>query len=312
MDFSSYLKLLGLTLLPVAAGIALGRVGVPRRGSKYLFSIALFGCQTVIVVIAVWAARLSGSAFVLPFITLAAWFATAFVARLASGAMGHRPKERGAFICAMCLSNHGYTLLGIVALILFGQEGLSQATYAQLFIVPFLVLFCFPLGRFYGRGEGRTPFAEILKRSILDPRSVPVVAMAAGLALNFSGVERPAWCASVLPYLVYVGTISSGLAVGLLYRGMSLRRFWRENVFSFVYRLSFYPLMYAGMALVFGLGGLDMRILILFGLVPPALFSNLVADFFDLDADLTNSVFIAGTVLFLLAVLPIYALTAMP
>ena len=305
-----YAKLLALTVLPVAAGIALRRAGVPRKGSKYLFSVAFFGCQTVIVVIAVWAARLSGVAFALPFLTLAGWFATALVARLASGRMKHGPRERGAFICAMCLSNHGYSLLGIVALMLFGQEGLSQATYAQLFIVPFLVLFCFPRGRFYGQGEGRMPVAELLKRSALDPRSIPVVAMGAGLALNLSGIDRPEWCAAVLPYLVYVGTISSGLAIGLLFRGLALGRFWRESLFSFAYRASVYPLMFAGLALAFGLGGLDARMLILFGLVPPALFSNLVADLFALDSDLTNSLFIVGTTLFLVVVLPVYAFLA--
>lgn len=305
-----YAKLLALTVLPVAAGIVLRRAGVPRKGSKFLFSVALFGCQTVIVVLAVWTARLAGTAFALPFLTLAGWFATALVARLTSGRMRHGPRQRGAFICAMCMSNHGYTLLGIVALMLFGQEGLSQATYAQIFIVPFLVLFCFPLGRFYGRGEGKMPVAEVIRRSALDPRSIPVVAMGVGLALNLSGAERPGWCAAVLPYLVYVGTISSGLAIGLLFRGLSLGRFWRENLFSFAYRASVYPLVYAGLALAFGLGGLDARILILFGLVPPALFSNLVADFFGLDTGLTNSLFIVGTALFLVVVLPVYAFLA--
>jgi hypothetical protein len=74
----------------------------------------------------------------------------------------------------------------------------------------------------------------------------------------------------------------------------------------FIYRLTLYPAMFAGMALVCGLGALDTSILVLFGLVPSALFSNLVADFFDLDTDMTASIFAVGTLLFLFLVLPVY------
>ncbi|MHC4253461.1 MAG: AEC family transporter [Planctomycetota bacterium] len=305
-----YLKLLGWMVIPLAAGIALRRVGVPRRGSKWLFGFALFVCQATIVALATWVARLGGSAAALPFLALAGWLVAALAGYVASRKMRHEPRQRGAFICTICMSNHGYTLLGLVAMILFGREGLAQAVYTQMFIVPFLVFFCFPLGRYFGRGAAKMTLRALLRTSALDPRNIPIVAMATGLTLNLTGVTQPEWCATATRYFVYAGVVASGVAIGLLFRAGALRRYLRENAFSFAFRSSVYPLLYAGLAYASGLIALDTKILILFGLAPPAIFSNLVADFFGLDTDLTNSVFIVGTALFLVVVLPIYAVLA--
>src|SRR6478735_3214652 len=61
-----------------------------------------------------------------------------------------------------------------------------------------------------------------------------------------------------------------------------------------------------------GLTALDTRILVLYGLVPSALLANMLAVFFDLDSELTSSVFMVSTVSFLLFVLPVYLFWAQP
>ena len=95
--------------------------------------------------------------------------------------------------------------------------------------------------------------------------------------------------------------------MGLLYRGALLQRYWRENAVSFAYRSTLYPLYYAIMAWLFGLNPLDSRILILYGLVPSALLANYLAVTFELDTELTSSVFVVSTVAFMIGVLPAYA-----
>jgi predicted permease len=47
-------------------------------------------------------------------------------------------------------------------------------------------------------------------------------------------------------------------------------------------------------------------ILVLYGLVPSALLANLLAVFFDLDSELTSSMFLVSTLLFLVFVLPVF------
>jgi predicted permease len=305
-----YLELIAWIAGPILAGMALRRMGVPRAWSRYLFLTALYTCQTTITALAVWVARLSEGAFLLPVLTLAGWLATTGIAWAVSLRLEHEARSRGAFIVSLCMSNNGYTLLGIVAMVLFGEAGLAQATYAQLLIIPFLVFVAFPIGRFYGEGGGRMSMRELLRQSLFDPRNLPLIAMIVGVGLNLADIPRPKWCGTFVGGLVYFGTIISGVSIGLQFRGLALRKYLRENVFSFGYRVTIYPAMLAAMAVAVGLGALDTRILILFGLVPTAIFANMIAGLFNLDTDLTNSLSMTGTGLFLAVVLPIYASAA--
>jgi len=112
--------------------------------------------------------------------------------------------------------------------------------------------------------------------------------------------------------LIFLGTATSSCAIGLLFSGFHLGRYWRENAISFLYRSSLYPLFYFGLARAVRLSPLDTAILVLYGLVPSALLSNLLAVFFELDTDLTSSIFLVSTALFLLLVLPVFTLVVAP
>jgi predicted permease len=186
----------------------------------------------------------------------------------------------------------------------------SGPIYSQTLNSPYLLLFCFPVARAYssaGAAAGKS-LGQILLDNVKDPRVfLPLGTISLGLGLNLSGVERPAEVSSVVRPLIYLGTAASGTAVGLLFRGAQLSRYWRENLVSFGYRSTLYPLYYAGLAWLFGLSGLDARILILYGLVPSALLANFLAVSFELDTELTSSVFVVSTVTFLVAILPLYA-----
>ena len=308
--FLPYLTVVGWVLGPVLFGAIWSRLGAPASASRKLFNFSFYGAQTFITLCSLWIARIDRTSFMMPMLATSGWLLTAGFAWLVSVWLKHPRERRGAFIATMSQSNNGFTLLGFVALVLFGEAGLAQATYSQAFSAPFLLLFSFPVARTYstaGAASGKS-LKRILLDNVLDPRVfLPLTTLSCGLALNLLGVPRPALVSSIVRKLIYVGTASSGCAVGLLYRGAQLSRFWRENVISFAYRSSLYPLFYAGLALLFGLDPLDARILILYGLVPSALLANYLAVLFELDTDLTSSVFVVSTVAFLASVLPTYA-----
>jgi predicted permease len=305
-----YLTVVGCVLGPVALGALWARLGAPRAASRLLFNVSFYGAQTFITVCSLWIARIDRTSALMPLLACVGWLASAGVAWVVSRWLDHPPARRGAFIAAISQSNNGFTLLGFVALVLFGEAGLAQATYSQALYAPYLLLFCFPLARHYsaqGAAAGRS-LRQVLTDNAQDPRVfLPLTALSGGLVLNFLGVPRPAAVSSVLRPLIYVGTACSGLAVGLLFRGAQLARYWRENLASLVYRASVYPMLYAGLAAALGLGPLDARILILYGLVPSALLANYLAVYFELDTELTSSLFVVGTVAFLAGVLPAYA-----
>jgi predicted permease len=308
--FLPYLTVVGWVLGPVALGAIWARFGAPPSASRRLFNFSFYGAQTFITLCSLWIARIDRTSVVMPVLSTSGWLLTAGFAWLVSRWLRHPPARRGAFIATMSQSNNGFTLLGFVALVLFGEAGLAQATYSQAFSAPFLLLFSFPVARSNspaGSAAGKS-FRHVLLDNVLDPRVfLPLLTISCGLALNLLGVPRPAVVSSVVRRLIYVGTATSGCAVGLLYRGALLSRYWRENAVSFAYRSSLYPLFYATLALLFGLDPLDARILILYGLVPSALLANYLAVLFELDTDLTSSVFVVSTVAFLVSVLPAFA-----
>jgi malonate transporter len=307
------LKISACVLLPIAFGVLLTRLGVQRRAARGLFAFSFYGCQTAVTACAIWVARIQAEARILPALSLLGWLVTVALAWLVSGKLRGSPPQRGAFILSMAMSNNGFTLLGFVALAAFGEAGLAQGTYAQLFYAPFFLLCCFPIARAFGQQAEPQPLAKILRDNALDPRVwLPLLAITIGLALNAGRVERPAFLAQLTRGLILVGTAASSCAIGLLFSGFHLRRYWRENLISLGYRCTLYPLFYWGTARVIGLGPLDTRILILYGLVPSALLANMLAVFFDLDAEMTSSVFMVSTISFLLFVLPAYLLLAQP
>lgn len=308
--FLPYLTVVGWVLGPVAVGAIWSRLGAPAGAPRRLFDFSFYGAQTLITLCSLWIARIDRTSFVMPLLATSGWLLTAGFAWLVSGWLRHPRERRGAFIATMSQSNNGFTLLGFVALVLFGEAGLAQATYSQAFSAPFLLLFSFPVARSFssaGSAAGKS-FKRVLLDNVLDARVfLPLLTIGCGLGLNALGVPRPPSLSSVVRWLIYLGTATSGCAVGLLYRGAQLSRYWRENAASFAYRTTLYPLFYAGLALLFGLDPLDARILILYGLVPSGLLANFLAVVFELDTELTSSVFVISTVTFLASVLPAYA-----
>ena len=305
-----YLTVVGWVLGPVLFGALWARRGAPASASRRLFNFSFYGAQTFITLCSLWIARIDRRSAALPALATSGWLLTAGIAWLLSVGLQHPGRQRGAFIAAMSQSNNGFTLLGFVALVLFGEAGLAQAAYSQSLNAPYLLLFCFPVARLYssaGAAAGKS-VARVVLDNVLDPRVfLPLTTISAGLLLNLMGVPRPALVSSVIRPTIYLGTACSGTAVGLLYRGARLRQYWRENAISFAYRSTLYPLYYAGLAWLFGLGALDSRILVLYGLVPSALLANYLAVAFELDTALTSSVFVVSTVAFMVGVLPAFA-----
>ncbi|HET7541224.1 MAG TPA: hypothetical protein VFK05_15205 [Polyangiaceae bacterium] len=300
-------------LLPIAFGVLLSRLGVPKRAARGLFGFGFYGCQTVVTTSAIWVARIQAEARVLPALALLGWLITAVLAWLVSGKLRSHSERRGAFILSMAMSNNGFTLLGFVALAAFGEAGLAQATYAQLLYTPFFLLCCFPIARAFGRRTTAQPLLNTLLANAVDPRVwLPLLAIGLGLALNAGHVTRPTFVPLLTRVLIFLGTAASSCAIGLIFSGFHLRRYFRENLISLGYRCTLYPLLYWGLARLAGQRPLDARILVLYGLVPSALLANMLAVFFDLDSELTSSMFMVSTVCFLFFVLPLYLFLAQP
>ncbi len=168
--------MVGWVLGPVVLGVLWRRFGAPASASRRLFDFAFYGCQTFITLLLALGSRASivrrcSCRCSRP----SGWLLTAAFAWLVSVWLQHPPARRGGFIAAMSQSNNGFTLLGFVALVLFSESGLAQATYSQALAAPFLLLFSFPVARIYshaGAASGKS-LGRILLDNVTDAEGVP-------------------------------------------------------------------------------------------------------------------------------------------
>src|SRR5258706_13792833 len=109
-----YLELVAWTVLPLLVGLELRRRGHGRELASRALSLALYACQTPIAMLAVWVATVQRESALLPLLVLVGWLVTLALFWRLSRSMAGLPKRRGAFIAAMSMSNHGYTLVGFV------------------------------------------------------------------------------------------------------------------------------------------------------------------------------------------------------
>ena len=131
----------------------------------------------------------------------------------------HNPLDRGAYLANAMMSNIT-TLGGVCAFILYGEQGFAYAQIMGIFQTLMLVLAVFPMAQYYylqhrnhGRGgKIRLHFLDIF----LSWNQLSILGMAAGLALNAAGIERPPAAQTAFEGLIHFGAWFGMLPVGAL------------------------------------------------------------------------------------------------
>ena len=108
--------------------------------------------------------------------------------------------DRGAFISSAMLSNLG-TLGGVCAFILYNEPGFAYCQLAGTCQNILLCLVVFPMAEYYyikqSGKQQKTSRLQSLREMFLSPNQLSLLGMAAGLALNAAGIERPAFLSVV-------------------------------------------------------------------------------------------------------------------
>jgi len=222
----------------------------------------------------------------------------------------HTAPDRGAYIVASAISNYGFTLGGFVCLLFCrdGQKALSMQTIFIFPLVAYIYLLWFPIGRYYGTMQKNVTPLQSFLTAFRDITTLPLAGTLAGLAINFSGAAQPEFFAPVKWVLVYVGTAASTFCIGVTLRPRSIGTYKRENASVSITKFLVAPLLGYGLARLFGIDGTAQQVIVILCSVPVGLFSSFAASLFGLNRDLTNSLFLVNTVLFLLVILPLLVL----
>ncbi len=301
-------KAAALVVLPMVSGYVLRRAGLLKRSwARPLMAFNIVVGHSGVVLLTSWSIRMKGELILLTLTGLTLAMVNMGLGRIVGGLFRLPRRKMGAYIITSSMSNVGYTLGGLLCLLLMGERG-EEALGEQVIYVAYfsfyMVLAIYSVGRHYGEGGGKG-FLRSAIESFRDVRSMPLVALAAGLGLNAGGVARPAALSPVTTGLIVCATVISMTSIGLTVELRAVRGYLRECIALGATKFLWSPLLGLALCHLFGLSGLERKVVFILSLMPCAIFSTVMAELFKLDTDLANSAFLTTTAFFLVAVLPV-------
>ncbi len=294
------LDALGPVFLVILLGVGLVRVGFPGEGFWPLAErFTYFVLFPALLVQKLATASFGGMPFGAIGLTVAALLGVVTAALLAAAPYISRngPEFTSVYQGAIRFN----TYVGLAAAVqLHGSEGLTAAAVAIAFLIPLVNVLCVAVFALKVGRAGRRVRTALLQIA----RNPLVVACAAGIGLNLTGVGLPGWSGSVLTILGQAALPLGLLAVGAGLRLEALRSGTRALAVSTAFKLVVMPGLAAVIGLFFGLTGTALHVVCLFAGLPTASSAYILARELGGDAPLMASLVSAQT-LIAMVVLPL-------
>lgn len=184
-----------------------------------------------------------------------------------------------------------YVLLAFVDTA-YGDKGLVLAAIVMAFAIPFINVVCISIFAIYTR-NGKFSFRSFLMTIVKNPL---IGACVIGGLINASGIHLPLF---ILKSLAIVS--SAALPMGLLSVGVGLelghiRHAKKELVVATISKLVLFPLFSYGIGLFLGLDGMALSIAVIFGAMPTAVSSYILARELGGDVSLMASIITLQTI----------------
>ncbi|MBT3378372.1 MAG: hypothetical protein HN742_34965 [Lentisphaerae bacterium] len=295
-------------VLPLAGGAFLGpRVKMRDQLGKRLVFFALVFCYPVVTFLAGWRVTITWELVWLPVAGMAISLAGLAIGWAMSKlhAWPQGAPARGAYILATGLNNMGSTGGALLCFALLGEEGFAQAT-VLVFHWQFLIyLVCFPLARHWSAAHQRLSIKGEIAEAFRDPRLLPLVGLALGLALNMAGVERPRMLGGMSAIGVAIAASTAAFGVGLSIRAEKFGDYKHLYSSQFVAKFALLPALCVGISHVIAMSPMARNIILIQASCPQAFYAVFLAHFFDLDHHQANSMFIVNSILYVVLILPV-------
>ena len=295
-------------VFPLFVGALLGpRLATRDRLGKRLVFFALVFCYPVVTFLAGWRVTITWELIWLPVagmaISLAGLAIGWAMSRLHAWPQGS--PARGAYILATGLNNMGSTGGALLCFAFLGEEGFAQAT-VLVFHWQFLIyLVCFPLARHWSAAHQRLSIRGELVEALRDPRLLPLVGLALGLALNMAGIERPGMLGGMSAIGVAIAASTAAFGVGLSIRTEKFADYRHLYASQFVAKFIILPALCVSVSHALAMSPMARDIVLIQASCPQAFYAVFMAHFFDLDHHQANSMFIVNSILYLVFVLPV-------
>ena len=179
---------------------------------------------------------------------------------------------------------HGFVALAIIGP-LYGDEGVTLAAIALAIMVPLLNMTSVIILSVYGDSASSVDTRQIVRQIIRNPL---IIACAAGMVLNFTGVPD-----IIFETVSIIGNGGLGLALLAVGAGMRPGQAAKDKLLIFIgvsIRLIGMPLIVILMAWLVGLEGLPRTIAIIAAAVPTAASSYVMARKMGGNAELMSNI----------------------
>ena len=282
-----------------------------RVGERIMTFVGVFGYASV-AFFSVWGTRLHAGDFLLPVLGATHVVLMMFLSLGLAGLVTKDRLEKGLFAIAGGTGNNGFTMGAFVLYLLYGEPGMGLSNVYILLFTPVMVLVMFPLARHYSSERPAGSVGALIRRSLLDWRSIGLPLALVAIALSMLGVPRPAQVESwhVLDILVYTITPLAFFGIGLR---LHLSKVWpMARMLTGLAVVRFGLGLLAGLALAWlthftpwPFAGLRWNVFLVQSFVPTAVTMVAIANMFNLRPNEASVLFVVNTVSYLLLILPL-------
>jgi len=291
----------------LAMGYALKpRLREPFAVSRRLTRVGLIYLDPLNIILALWAAKLHDSRLIpLPIIGLSMALLAAVPAVLWTRRRRTPPRRAGVLVGASMFSNLGQTFGTFMCFVLAGERGYAAGTLFTLYFYPTFYTLGLLIGRRYASETTLSPLRYI-GDAMRDPANRnPVLAVFVGLALGLLGPPRPGFLEPVPNLVVPSTTFVYLTAIGMTLNFGRVRHYLPHSAAMGLVKFVYTPLL--GLAFIWAYSFLqppdviDKQVILVQAFMPTAIFSLIMANLFDLERDLANTLWLltnaAGIVL---------------
>ncbi len=295
-------------VLPLAVGYTVARRR--RLGPDALDPVmlaAILFVAPVLGLLSSWVVELNRSLLWLPVIGLAMQLFAGGAGLVRARTKDHDKLETGSYVLSAMLSNRGL-VGGLSVFILFGEEGYAHSRLVMVLGAPVLYGLCFPMARHFRDSHTATAGRRSVLSAVFDVKQVAMLGVAAGFALNFSGVPRPEVFGPVFGVLIHVIAWMVLIPVGAAMDFGEIRLHWREVLDLLPIKFVITPVLVYALGLAVGLEGPALGALVVVAAAPTATSAVVTAKLHGLNVHVATAAFVLTTAVYLALVFPVILL----
>ncbi|WP_029909634.1 AEC family transporter [Pelobacter seleniigenes] len=279
------------------------------RLRKVIQYISMLGIMPISFVGVLWIISFDNLRIILlPFVAVVLLLTGGGLGLLGAKLLNRTGAQKSVMFSCGFFSNLG-SIGGLISYVFLGEQGFAMLALYRIFEEILYYSVGFPLTKYFKTDDENL---NILRR-VMDLGRDPFFIVATsgfllGLALNFSGVQRPPQYETLNSFFVPIGTFMILMSVGLGMRFSSISHNLPEGLTIATIKHLILPVIGATTAWLLGFhhidNGLPFKIVLLCTSMPIAFNALVVSSIYDLDLDLANTCWLISTSC-LVAVVPL-------